>query len=134
VIKRMYKFHIIVIKYLAKELFKKRTPKELCSFLGLVAKQYFSVLLNEYKMLFRYFDKHYREELKLRKKHAGIKTDLIRALKLLQLVEKEMKEKGMPRWKIRQFFRDFYNNGEVREDVINDLMNKINGEAPNAKV
>ena len=75
--------------------------------------------------MFKIFDVNYRQQQKKIEKYNNLKADFMRALKLLKLVEKRLKDQGMPRWKVRQFFRDFFKDGEVRKEVFDQLMKAL---------
>jgi hypothetical protein len=54
-----------------------------------------------------------------------LKIDLKRCLKMLQYVDGKMDKAGVPRWKRRQFWRDFYSHGEVRKDIFDELTTEL---------
>jgi methionine salvage enolase-phosphatase E1 len=124
-IKRLFKLHIGLIKFLIKELHNKRTPKELIIFLRDVGKQYFNVLFQEYKNLFLIFDKHYQEQKNKRKQYDELRVKLQLAIKILKYIDDRMEKQGVNRQRRRQFWRDFYKSGQVRQDVFEDLLKEI---------
>jgi hypothetical protein len=124
-IKRLFKLHIGLIKFLNKELRNKRTPKELIHFLRDIGKQYFNVLFQEYKNLFLIFDKHYQEQKNKRKQYDELRVKLQLAIKILKYIDDRMEKQGVNRQRRRQFWRDFYKSGQVRQDVFEDLLKEI---------
>jgi hypothetical protein len=124
-IKRLFQLHLGLIKFLNKELRKKRKPKELVYFLRDLAKQYFRILIQEYKNLFLVFDKNYKEQKKKYKQYNDIKKQLQLAIKILKYIDDKMQKQGVPRWKRRQFWSDFHKLGQVRKDVFEDLLKEI---------
>ena len=108
-IKRLFQLHIGLIKFLNKELRNKKTSKQLVYFLRDIGKQYFKVLIQEYKNLFLFFDKQYQEQKKKYKKENEIKKQLQLAIKILKYIDDKMERQGVPRWKRRQFWSDFLN-------------------------
>ena len=124
-INRLIKLHIGLIKFLNKELRKKRKPKDLVYFLRDIAKQYFKVLIQEYKNLYLIFDKQYQEQRKKHKQYDEIKKRLQLAINILKYIDDKMEKNGVPRWKRRQFWNDFYKLGQVRKDVFEDLLKEV---------
>jgi hypothetical protein len=45
---------------------------------------------------------------------------------MLQFVDDKMKKSGIPNWKRKQFWRDFYRDGQVRKDTFDELLKEIN--------
>jgi hypothetical protein len=123
--KQLIRLHLGLIKYLRIELKKKRTLRELILFLKQIIGVYLRELLKLYKNLFLIFDKDYQTKKKQFNKMQQIKTDLNRALKMLQYVDKKMAEMGKSRTERRQFWRDFYKSAQVRTDVFNELEKEI---------
>jgi hypothetical protein len=122
---QIIKLHIGLYRYLKTELPKQKSPKAVILFLWNVTVMYFKELFKMIKNISLLFDKTYQQQQKQHKKMQQLKVDLNRALKVLQYVETKMKQQGIPRWKVRQFFRDFYNNGQVRKEVFDDLLKEI---------
>lgn len=123
--KTLIKVHLGLLKYLVIELKKKRTPKELIFFLRDILKRYFAVILQEYKNSFLILDPEYRKQKKLYEKQNQLKKDLQRALKLLEYIDVKMAKSGVNRTARRQFFRDFYKNGQVRKDIYEELLKEL---------
>ena len=119
------KMHYGLILYLNKELRKKRTLRELIYFLRDLLKRYFQVNLGEYKKLFLILDPDYRKQKVEFDKQGQIKKDLQRALKILHYVDMKMVKAGNSRQQRRQFWRDFYKDGQVRNDVFKDLDKEV---------
>jgi len=122
---QLTKLNIGILKYLEKELKKKRTLKELILFLKQAGKIYFQQLLKLYKNLFLVFDKDYQAKKKEYDKYQKIKVDLQRCLKILQYVDTKLEKAGINRQRRRQFWRDFYSRGQVRKDVFDDLLKEL---------
>jgi siroheme synthase (precorrin-2 oxidase/ferrochelatase) len=55
-----------------------------------------------------------------------LKGDLQRCLKMLQYVDTKMEKSGINRQRRRQFWRDFFKDGQVRKDIFDDLLKEIN--------
>lgn len=123
----LFKMHLGLIKYLSIELRKKRKPNELVYFLRDAAKMYFKALIQEYKLLFMVFDNDYRQYKLKVKRNLQLKKDLQRALKLLQYVDTKMQKQGVSRQARRQFWRDFYRDGQVRADKFTELEKDVEG-------
>jgi hypothetical protein len=124
-IKRIFRLHIGLIKFLNKELRRKRKPRELVYFLRDIIKQYFKVLIQEYKSLFLIFDVQYQQQKKKYIQYNDIKKQLQLAIKILKYIDDRMQKQGVPRWKRRQFWNDFHKLGQVRQDVFEDLLKEV---------
>lgn len=124
---KIINLHKGLIQYLIKELPKQKNPKELVKFLYSLLKIYLKELLKLYKDLFLILDNDYRNQQKRFKKYSKIREDLQKCLKLLQYIDVKMKQTGIPNWKIKQFWRDFYKSGQVRKDIFDDLLKEIEG-------
>jgi hypothetical protein len=123
--KQLISLHLGLIKYLIKELPKKRKLNELIRFLQSILKIYLRELLKLYKNLFLLFDKDYQIQKKQFDKYQKIKVDLQRCLKMLQFIDNRMEKSGINRQRRRQFWRDFYKDGQVRKDVFDDLLKEL---------
>lgn len=123
---QLIKMHLGLIKYFIKELPKKKTLKEIVEFLKQIIKVYLGELLRLYKSLFLIFDKEYQAKKQEYEKYQKIKVDLQRCIKILQYVDKKMEKAGINRQRRRQFWRDFYKDGQVRKDIFDDLLKEIN--------
>src|SRR5574343_526109 len=117
---RFLQMHLNLIKFLMKETPKQKTPKGVVTFLQKVAKQYFGVILQEYKNLFLIFDADYQRAKKDYEKNQEIKKALQTALRMLQYVDKKMIQAGKSRQERRMFWRDFYKQGAVRNQIFED--------------
>lgn len=123
---RFIKLHIGLFLFIKRELPKKKTFKEIISFLKMVVKSYFKELLRMFLSLFSIFNKKYRKQRRDYKNYVRIKKDLNRCIKMLQYIDKKMQKAGLTRQKRRQFWRDFYSSGEVRKEIFEDLLKEIN--------
>ncbi len=123
---QFYKMHIGLIKYILKELSKQKSLLEIIIFFKKIIKAYLKELLRQYKNLFLIFDSTYKEQKKKYEGYNKIKKELNQALKLLQYVDKKMQQQGIPNWKRKQFWRDFFKHGEVRKDLFENLLKEIN--------
>jgi len=123
--KQLIKLHIGLFKYLRTELPKKKTLKEVINFLKSLLGVYLKELLKLYKSLFLFLDKDYQEKKKQYNKMQQIKIDLNRALKMLRYIDTKMAKSGINRQRRRQFWRDFYKDGQVRKNVFDDLIKEI---------
>jgi hypothetical protein len=125
-IKNLWRLHLGLTKYIIRELPKKKTRKEIIGFLKPLLGVYLQELLKMYKSLFLIFDKNYREQKKQHGKMQKIKVDLQRCLKMLQYVDQKMAKTGINRQRRRQFWRDFYKDGQLRKEVFDELLKEIN--------
>jgi len=125
-IKQLIKLHAGLTRYLINELPKKKNLREVINFLKPLLGVYLKELLKLYKSLFLVFDKEYQKQKKQFDKMQRIKVDLNRALKILQYIDKKMVDKGNNRQEIRQFWLDFTKNGQVRQDIFDELLKDIN--------
>ena len=123
--KQLVKLHLGLLKYLKVELPKKKNLKELIKFLYQVINIYLKEIIKLYKNLFLIFDKEYQVKKKEYDKYQKIKIDLQRALKLLQYIDNKMAKAGVNRQRRRQFWRDFYRDGQLRKDIFEDLLKEI---------
>jgi hypothetical protein len=123
---RLVKLHAGLTRYLINELPKKKNLREAINFLKPLLGVYLKELLKLYKGLFLIFDKEYQKQKKQFDKMQRIKVDLNRALKILQYIDKKMVDKGNNRQEIRQFWLDFTKNGQVRQDIFDELLKDIN--------
>jgi methionine salvage enolase-phosphatase E1 len=124
-VNKFIKLHWGLFLFLRRELPKKRTAKQLIYFLTDIAKRYFQIHLQEYRNLFNVLDPEYRKQKAEYERKNDIKKDLQRALKILHYVDVKMVKAGKNRQERRSFWRDFYKNGEVRNDVFKDLDKEI---------
>jgi hypothetical protein len=125
-IKNLWRLHLGLTKYIIRELPKRKTSKEVIGFLKPLLGVYLQELLKMYKSLFLIFDKNYREQKKQHGKMQKIKVDLQRCLKMLQYVDQKMAKTGINRQRRRQFWRDFYKDGQLRKEVFDELLKEIN--------
>jgi len=125
-IKQLIKLHAGLTRYLINELPKKKNLREVINFLKPLLGVYLKELLKLYKSLFLVFDKEYQKQKKQFDKMQRIKVDLNRALKILQYIDEKMTKQGKNRQEIRQFWLDFTKNGQVRQDIFDELLKDIN--------
>lgn len=123
---QIIKLHIGLIKFIIKELPKKKTKKELIDFFKSITKAYFKELFRLYKNIFLLVDKDYQLKKKQFNDMNKLKGDLQRCLKMLQYVDTKMEKSGINRQRRRQFWRDFFKDGQVRKDIFDDLLKEIN--------
>jgi hypothetical protein len=121
---QLLKLHLGLIKYLSKELPKKKFREGLKLLISIIP-MYLKELLKLYKNLFLVFDKEYQIKKKQFDKMQRLKIDLKRSLKMLQYVDKKMTENGINRTARRQFWRDFYKDGQVRNEVFENLLREL---------
>ena len=124
-IKRLFKMHLQLIRYLYKELRKKKSPKTIVYFLFDLLKQYIKILIQELRNSLRIFDKDFRDKKRKYDKMQKIKADLKRALHMLKYIDKKMKGLGKSRQQRRQFWRDFFKDGQIRNEVFADLEKEL---------
>ena len=80
-------------------------------------------LFNLYKTYLSYsYWKNYNQI----KKYKKLIKDLRNAYKLLTYLDKKLQIYGWSRQKRRQFWRDFYQNAELRTEVFENLLKEIN--------
>ena len=124
-IKRLITIHRNLLKLIFSESKKKKTLNLHIRLLLHLLVQYIRVMINEYKNLFLILDPVYRKRLNEQNKYNRLKKDLYRAIKLLQLIDRRMKDRGLPNWRRKQFWRDFYKNGQCRTEVFEDLIKEM---------
>jgi hypothetical protein len=122
---QIFVMHINLVKFLIKETPKQKTIAKIVIFLGKIAKQYYKVMLQEYKNFFLFLDDDYRKQKKEFDRTQEIKKSLQTALKMLQYIDKKMIQAGKSRQERKIFWRDFYKQGQVRNDVFNELAKEI---------
>jgi methionine salvage enolase-phosphatase E1 len=123
---QMLKLHLGLVKYIIQELPKKKTLKEVIEFFKQIIIGYTKEMLRFYKNLFLIFDKTYQEKKKQYEKMQKTKQDLQRCLKMLQYVDNKMAKLGATRQRRRHFWREFYSNGQIRQNVFDELLQEIN--------
>ena len=125
---RLVKLHIGLFNYLRSELKKKRKPNEWVRFFQAIGKSYFQELLKLYKELFKLLDPDFQKQKKEYEQYNKLRTDLQRALKLLQYIDKNMGKMGRSRQERRAFWREFFKDGQIRTEVFQDLQREIGGK------
>ena len=122
----LIKMHWGLMLYLRAELKKKRTRKELITFLRDLLKRYCSVMLQEYKKVFLLLDKNYRKQLKEHKKYEKAKKQIIQTINLLRYVKDKLRKAGLSRQRIKRFFIDLgSSDDEALQKLCDDLMREI---------
>jgi uncharacterized protein YxeA len=123
---RLIQIHISLIKYILSSFKQHKTVKDLVRvFIGIL-KSYPKVLLADFKSDINYLtDKNFRESQKKATKIQQLKKDFNRALKMLHYFDENLKKRGVPNWKRKQFWRDFYRNGTVRTELFNKLAEEL---------
>ena len=119
------KLHWGLIRFLNKELRKKRTSRETVFFLKDILKVYFTQLIKLYNNMFLVFDTDYQKQKKKQKQYNELKKQLNQALKLLKYIDKKMLKQGLSRQKRRQFWRDFSDRGELRKKTFDELSKEL---------
>jgi len=122
---RLIKAHIGLIKYIIQEFKKKKNLKGYVYFFGNLIKLYINFWIEYFKHLVNLFNSEYRKQLKQYKKYNSIKKDLQQALKILKYIDDKMQKAGLSRQKRRQFWNDFYKNGQVRKEMFDELMKEM---------
>ena len=125
--KRLIQLHKGLIKYLLAEIPKKKTLKELIYFLRDTGKQYFHILLQEYKNLLRLLDPEFRKAKKEYDKQQNLRKDLQRCVKILKYIDERMTKSGLGRQERRAFWREFCSDGEVRSNLWKDIEKELKG-------
>ena len=123
---KFIKLHITLVKYIYKEIRKKKTAKEVLSFFKVTGKAYLKVIKQECKQVVLMFNKDYRKKKSEFEKQQRLQKDLQRAVKLLSYLDKKLIKKGYNRTQIRQFWRDFEKSQQLRQDIFKELINEIN--------
>jgi methionine salvage enolase-phosphatase E1 len=118
--------HLGLIKFILKEVRKRKSLKEFITFFKSVIKIYLKELFKLYKNLFLFLDVDYQKQKKQYEQYKKIQTDLQRCIKILQYMDERMEKAGINRQRRRQFWRDFYRDGQVRKEVFDDLIKEIN--------
>lgn len=117
--------HINLIRYIVKEINKKKSPKTHILFFKSFFIQYSKMISQQINNLFKYFDKDFRLQKKKYEHIQQLKKDLQRALKLLKYIDKNLAKIGKSRHERRQFWRDFFKDEQVRAEVFNQLENEL---------
>lgn len=124
---RLIKLHMGLIKYFRQELKIKRGFRAWIKFCLSLGKAYFIAMLTEYNLMFKYFDKNYRKQKEQHKQYIKVRAELIKAIRLLKYLDKRMVDSGKDRHYRRNFWREFFKDGQVRADAFNDLMKEVGG-------
>jgi site-specific DNA-adenine methylase len=124
-IKNLWRLHLGLIKYLMQELKKKRNFTQFIHLFIDITKIYYRELLKVYRAQLKNLDPDYQKQKKQYEKYTQLKKDLQRALRLLNYLDSKMAKMGMNRQSRRQFWRDFYRDGQIRKEVFNNLLEEI---------
>jgi len=122
---KFIKTHLQILLYIINNLKKKKPFNAYIKFFIDFSKQYYMMIISEYKKIFLYLDKDYRDTLKKQQKYSQLKVDLQRALKMLKFIDEKMAKSGVGRTQRRSFWRDFFKSGEIRKDVFADLEKEL---------
>jgi len=123
--RNLRRLHLGLIKHLRNELKKKRNFNQLIHFFIDVTKLYYRELLKQYRTQLKVFDPDYQKQKKQYNKYNQLKKDLQRALRLLTYLDTKMAKSGLNRQRRRQFWRDFYSQGQLRKEVFDNLLKEI---------
>lgn len=123
--KKLLQLNLGLIKYLLRELPKQKSLRVIIKLLKSVLVIYVKENIKLYKNLFLIFDADYQKQQKEFTKYQKIKVDLQRCLKMLQYIDEKMKQSKLPGYKRKQFWRDFYRDGQIRKEVFEDLLKEI---------
>jgi len=122
---KIIKLHKGLFRYLKRELPKQKSLKGVINFLKVIGIAYYKELIKMYKELFLVLDTDYIKSQQKLKKQKQIITDLQRALKMLQYIDKKLVKIGKNRQERRRFWRDFYKDAQVRTEVFNELEKEL---------
>ena len=122
---RLIKLHLGLLNFIRKEIKKKRTLKQWIIFSRNVLFAYGKALIEEYKNLFLLLNPEYLQQRKQFNKVNKLKQDLQRALRMLQYIDDKMEKQGINRQRRRQFWRDFFSQGQVRKEIFEQLMKEL---------
>jgi hypothetical protein len=123
---RIIKLNTGLVKYLLRELPKKKNFVEIIKFLKSTLIFYIKELIKLYTNLFLIMDVNYQKQKKQHQHYKQIQVDLQRCLKMLQYIDTKMEKAGINRQRRRQFWRDFYKDGQIRKEMFDQLANEIN--------
>lgn len=122
-IKQFILLHISLIKFLNKELRKKRTVKQLITLLKDIAKTYLKTLLQQYKNLFLQLDPEYIKQKKQYEKYQQYRKDINNAYKLLMWMIKQ----GESRADRKNIKRDFEKYGRISKELEKQILRDVYG-------
>jgi hypothetical protein len=112
-----------LVKFLMKELLRKRKSAELVKFLYDIIKQYLKLNLQLYNDILLILDPEYQKQKKNYDKYQQYKKDIANAYKLIKYM---MKESGS-RDKMKQIRRDFEKYGRLPTEFEQELLKEIYG-------
>jgi hypothetical protein len=123
----LIKLHVNLIKVIFKEIKSNKKKKEKIKFIKTIAIQYFKVLQFEIVTLWNIItNKDYRKKRKQLKKFQQLKVDLKRGLQLLRYIDKNLIKLNIDRKARRNFWKEFYNSGKIRKEVLEQLEKELN--------
>ena len=122
-LKKLWSMNFGLVKFLMKELPRKRKPAELVKFLYDIIKQYLKLNLQLYNDILLILDPEYQKQKKNYDKYQQYKKDIANAYKLIKYM---MKESGS-RDKMKQIRRDFEKYGRLPTEFEQELLKEIYG-------
>jgi len=122
-LKRLWSMNFGLVKFLMKELLRKRKSAELVKFLYDIIKQYLKLNLQLYNDILLILDPEYQKQKKNYDKYQQYKKDIANAYKLIKYM---MKESGS-RDKMKQIRRDFEKYGRLPKEFEQELLKEIYG-------
>jgi hypothetical protein len=117
--------HLGLVRFINREFPKLKTFEQRKNFIISLSKAYLKELLRVYKQAFLNLDPIYRLQKKRYTEQNKLKNNLQTALKLLKYIDVQMAKMGKNRQSRRQFWRDFFKDGDIRVDVFNQLEREI---------
>jgi len=124
-IKQFIEAHKNLAKVIIGRLKTAKTFKDKLAVIISVFMMYGKAIKSLLKRFILNFNKDYRKQRQDFLKQKKLKNDLLRALRLLEYLDKKMDIKGYNRNQRRQFWRDFSKNSQLRTEIFNELMNEI---------
>jgi len=125
----LIEIHVGLFKFLRAELKKKRALVKLIYLLRDTFKQYFKVLLHEYKMLLYFVtDKKYREAKKKLDRRQKTAKELIDGLRCWLRVMEGMEEAGVHKRYLGLFLRDIVKHPDRRKQLFEELIKQLEAE------
>lgn len=118
---KILKLQLTFVKFLKRELIKKRNLKEWKAFIKNVTYGYVKAMYTEYKNLFLYLDPEYQKQLKEYNRQNKLKEGLKLALKILRVIDDNMEKQGVARAERRHFWQEFYTSGSIRKTVFDQV-------------
>lgn len=120
---KIVRLHVGLIKYLIKELPKRKKLNDLIKFIRLVFKSYFKELLKIYKELFIQLNPQYQKQKRDFKKYQQYKKDISNAYKIIQWMIKQ----GENRTERKHIRKDFEKHGRLSKETEKTILRDIYG-------